>query len=234
MFIMLGGIDGCGKGFIAKIIAEEFIKRGMKIFDLREFEKKEKKIPEFKEVKNADVYLSAEMTYAWIGAALREEITRKSNRTYSAESAAHAFALDREILYKRFIIPARNAGKIIIQERGVESSIAYQPIQDDSIALDDILALPGNQLALQNAPDILIIPKLSAETAIKRLAARSEKQDGSIFERLDFLQQLAKRYYSADFKKIFEDRGTKVVYINTEGTLEETRESAKKLFEKIA
>jgi len=231
MFIVVGGIDGCGKGTIINTWAEILALHGKKIFDLREFTRKNGKLPEYEDIKSFDVILSNEMTYAWVGAALRGEITQNNGRDYSALSVAQAYALDREILFRRIIVPAMKDGKIILQERTFESSIVYQPLQDESITVEEIMAIPGNKFALQNRPDILVIPRLSATTAIKRLTARTEKQDNSIFEKLDFLTKAAEQYYSPWFREFFEQHGTKVIYLDTEGTIEETRKSAKKIFE---
>ncbi len=233
MFIVIGGIDGCGKGTIINTWAEILASQGKKIFDLRAYTKQHGRFPEYADIKNFDVILSNEMTYAWVGAALREEIIRDNGRDYSALSVAQAYALDREVLYRRLLVPAMKDGKIILQERTFETSIVYQPLQDSSITAEEIMAIPGNKFALENRPDIIVIPKLSAETAIKRLAARTEKQDDSIFERLDFLTRAAERYYSPWFRNFFEKHGTKVIFLSAEGTLEETREAARKILEEI-
>jgi thymidylate kinase len=233
MFIVVGGIDGCGKGVIIKTWAEELAKQGKKIFDLREYTKKNGCFPEYEEIKKFDVILSNEMTYAWVGAALRGEIIQGNGRDYSALSIAQAYALDREILYRRILVPTIKDKKIILQERTFETSIIYQPLQDSSITVEQIMEIPGNKFALENRPDIIVIPKLSAETAIKRLAARSEKQDNAIFEKLDFLTKAAERYYSPWFREFFEKLGVKVIYLSTEGSLEETRESAIKILKEI-
>jgi thymidylate kinase len=68
-------------------------------------------------------------------------------------TTAHAFALDRQILYNKFILPALKAGKTIIQERGVVSSLVYQPIQMENLTLRDLLNIDGNNIAIRNAPN---------------------------------------------------------------------------------
>jgi thymidylate kinase len=230
MFIVVGGIDGCGKGTIIKTWAEELTKQGKKIFDLREFTKKNGCFPEYEEIKDFDVILSNEMTYAWVGAALRGEIIQNNSRVYSALSVAQAYALDREVLYRRILVPAMQDKKLILQERTFETSIVYQPLQDGTITAEEIMEIPGNRFALQNRPDIIVIPKLSAKTAIKRLSARTEKQDNCIFERLNFLKRAAEVYYSPWFREFFERHGAKVFYLNTEQDITGTIADAKKLF----
>ncbi|MEA3272368.1 MAG: hypothetical protein U9P90_01720 [Patescibacteria group bacterium] len=233
MLIIIEGIDCCGKGTIVETWTSMLIKEGKQVFDLRTFEKDEKRLPEYEEIQNFDVLLSAEPTFAWVGEAIREEIIRSNAQKYSALSTAHAYALDREILHRRVLIPARQGGKIILQERSVAASMVYQPIQGNSVSLEEVLAIPGNKLACENPPNYLVIPKLKPETAIQRLAERKGKQDDAIFEKLDFLRKSAEEFYSDWFKKFWKDLGTKVVYLNTEGTLEETKRQAKKFLEKV-
>jgi thymidylate kinase len=175
-----------------------------------------------------DVITSSEPTFSLIGRAIREEIVRHNKREYSALATAQAFALDRYILYKRVIIPALQQGKYIFQERGVTTSICYQPIQKEPLSLKKVLELEGNQLTLKYRPDLLIITVLKPETAMQRLANRDGKKDGAIFEKLDFLKKAQKRFINVWFRKIFEKRGAKVFYINTIGQKEE---NAKKIIE---
>ncbi|NQU83422.1 MAG: hypothetical protein HQ536_01805 [Parcubacteria group bacterium] len=233
MFIIIEGIDCCGKGTIVETWTNVLIQEGKRVLDLRTFEKEKHRLPEYEEVRDFDVLLSAEPTFAWGGTAIREEIIRDNNRDYSGLSTAHAFALDRETLYRRVLISAMRDGKIILQERSVTTSMTYQPIQDNSVSLDEIKALPGNKLAFENPPDYLVIPKLKPETAVQRLAERKGKKDEAIFEKLNFLQKSAERFYSDWLRRFWENLGTNVIYFNTEGTLEETQKQAREFLKKV-
>ncbi len=234
IFVMIDGIDGCGKGTITNALRDYEQKRGKRILDLREYWKEHGAIPTHEDVKEYDVFISNEPTYAWVGKAIREEIIRKHDkRKYSGMSTAHAFSLDREILYRRFIVPALEAGKIIFQERGVISSLAYQPIQLEQITLTDIMRLPGNAFAIKHAPSLLLLMDLDADIAIKRLKERT-KQDDAIFEEILFLRKLAARYKSEWIQKVFEKGGTKIEYIDTNppSTVEDTQQKAIAIWEK--
>lgn len=234
MFIVIDGIDGCGKGTILKTFENAFKKQGLKIFDLRKYWESFSCFPEYedRDIRNADVIFCAEPTFGWIGETIREELIQKNDRNYSALSIAQAFALDREILYRRLLLKALKDKKIWVQERSFSTSIIYQQIQKDGLTLEELLALPGNKLATENPPDFLIVPKLSAETAIQRLSERSDKKDEAIFEKLSFLKIAAKEFYSDWFRKFFEELGTKVVYINTEGKIEKTKNQAEDFIKK--
>ena len=235
IFVMIDGIDGCGKGTVTSALRDYEQKKGKRVLDLREYWKEQGTIPTHEEVKEFDVFISNEPTYAWVGKAIRDEMIRKNEkRKYSGISTAHAFALDREILYRRFIVPALEAGKIIFQERGVISSLAYQPIQLEQISLTDIMRLPGNAFALKHAPSLLLVLDIDPDIAIKRLKERT-KQDDAIFEEILFLRKLAARYKSDWIQKVFEKGGTQIEYINTNppATVEDTQAKVIALWEKF-
>ncbi len=230
ILVIVDGIDGSGKGTIANALADWALAKKMKVLDLKDYWKKKHTFPEPEEIKKYDVIVSAEPTFSMVGQAIREEIIKDNNRHYSAFTTAEAFALDREILYRRVIIPALEQRKYIFQERGVTTSLIYQPIQKEHLSIKKILALSGNKLALKYRPNLLIITQVEPKTAIKRLAER-DKKDGVIFEKLPFLEKLNKRFSAPWFKKIFERKGSKVIYLKTNKTVYDTIEEAIEIWE---
>lgn len=230
-FVMVDGLDASGKGTIIKAFGEWAASKGMRVLYFNDFCKEFHRFPEFEEVEEYDVIVTDEPTHSYVGQAIREEMIRDNGRQYSAIAVAQAFALDREILYKRLIIPALKAGKIIFQERGVVSSVVYQPVHE-KIPLSEIIHLSGNKLALQNSPDLLIILTVSADVVIHRLNER-KKKDGSIYENLVFQKKLEERYSSEWLKQLFEQHGSKVLYLDTNPpkTIEETKQEAVAMWE---
>ena len=228
---MVDGLDGSGKGVIVNALKKWAEQKQLKTLDLRAYCKEKNRFPEPEEINDFDVIVSCEMSYCWVGCALREEIVRKNNRRYSITSTAHAFSLDREILYKMVIIPALKQGKYIFQERGVISSIDYQPVQGN-MSLTEIMRLPGNKLALQNSPNLLIIAQVAPETVMQRLSQR-QKHDKAIFEEINFQRKVEQRYNSQWLKNLFENNGSKVIYLDTNfpKTVEETEKEAIKIWE---
>jgi len=230
-FVMVDGPDGSGKGVIVNALKKWAEQKQIKVFDLRDYCRENNRFPEPEEINDFDAIISSEMSYCWVGSALREEIVRKNNRDYSITSTAHAFSLDREILYKMVIIPALKQGKYVFQERGVISSVVYQPVQGN-IPLTEIMRLPGNKLALQNSPNLLIISQVAPETIMQRLSQR-QKHDKAIFEEINFQRRVEQRYNSQWLKNLFENHGSKVVYLdaNFPKTVEETEKEAIKIWE---
>ena len=232
-FVMIDGLDGSGKGTVVNAL-KVHLEKTKKVFDLRDYEKEKNDIPECEEVKDYDILISCEPTYSCIGRMIREEIVRDNNRKYSALTTAHAFALDREILYRKLIIPALHQGKTVIQERGVVTSLVYQPVQHERLTLMDIMNIPGNRLALENPPNVLIITQVSPDIVIQRLKQREHKKDNAIVEELVFQRKIAERYESAWLKQLFESKKSKVVYLNTENNSEEeTKQKAIELWDAL-
>ena len=126
IFVVVDGIDGSGKGIVVNSLASWAEDKNLKILDLRKYWKKHNDFPKEKEISNYDCIISAEPTFTPVGRVIREEIIQNNGRSYSAKVTATTLSLDREILYKRIIIPALEQGKYIFQERSVSSSLVYQ------------------------------------------------------------------------------------------------------------
>lgn len=223
-FIIVDGIDGSGKGTVVDAYAAWAQAQGLRVFDVRAFAKEHQRLPEPSEWKGSDLLVSAEPTHCGIGRVIREEIVKDNGRHYTGRTAAEAFALDRLVLYTQVILPALAAGVFVLQERGVPSSIAYQPLQG-LITLPQLLKLEGNRFALQHRPDLLLIPVCPIPVALQRLGARAKK-DEAIFEKRAFLTKLDKRYRSPWFAKIFRQRGSIVGFLDTNDNLIETQKEA--------
>ena len=232
---MIDGLDGSGKGTLVTALKQYSSDKKRRVFDLREYWQEYDDIPELEIVKDYEVIISSEPTHAMIGKVIRQEMINKENqRTYSGLSTSHAFALDREILYRKLLIPALKAGKTIFQERGVVTSLVYQPVQLEKITLRDIMHLPGNLLALKTPPNLLIITTVKPETVMQRLKTR-EKQDHAIFEELQFQKKIDERYRSDWLRTMFETQGAKVIYFNTDApkTIEQSSKEIIEIWEQI-
>ncbi len=212
--VIIDGIDGSGKSTIRDALRDFFSAGGKRVLDVPAVWRERGDYPTAEDIAAAEVICTAEPSTIWVGQAIRTEIIRTGS-VYGNRSTAQAFGLDREIHYRRVVIPARAAGKIIIQDRGVSSSIAYQADRE-GVSREEVLAIPGNALALEHSPDVLIIATLSVDTALSRLAARAGKNDDSRYERRADLEARAKCYAAAWFRDIFTATGTRIAELSTE------------------
>ncbi|MCR4313701.1 MAG: hypothetical protein NUV84_00435 [Candidatus Uhrbacteria bacterium] len=228
-FIMVDGLTGSGKSTILNAVTQWAIECNHRIFRLQDW--KEPTPPRFENLEDYDIYFTYEPTRSWVGAAIRYELSR-TDEPYGGEELAHAFALDRELNYRRLILPALGAGKTVIQDRGVSSSIVYQPVMPGSVPVETILSLPGNKLALAHAPTALVLTKLPAAVAAERIAQRGGESKG-VFADVEFLKKQEERFASSWFHQLFEERGTKVFELDTGGSLEQSQRLATELIDHI-
>lgn len=231
MFIMIDGIDGSGKSTIVQAWKEYLTNQGDAIFDLKHYWQTTNKYPGLEEIKY-DFIFSCEPTFTGIGKVIREELV-KTGTNYPARAIVEAFSLDRLVLYNKIIIPSITNGKIVIQDRGVSTSLAYQSLQHPEFNFKKIAEFPGNQLALEKRPDHLIIAKISPEKAAARIGSRFDKNDDAIFEKLDFLKKATEIFYSDEYQNIFKEKGTTVHYLNTEAEIDIMKQEAIELLKKL-
>jgi thymidylate kinase len=220
--VIVDGPDGAGKSLIMDALAGWA--EGRRVLDIRRFARDHGRLPSAQEFADYDVILSCEPTLAGIGKTIKEELIR-GGKKYSPLSIAHAFAIDREILYRTVIVPALDSGKLVFQERGVLTSFVYQPVQIH-IGLSELMNLPGNRLALKYAPSFVIICFVEPEKLLSRLGTESQ-----IFEELSFLRKVDQRYKSEWLQAMFSKLGTKFVFLDTSGTEADTKEKALKLWQ---
>lgn len=231
-FIIFDGIDGSGKTTAVRSFANALLGPDQKLIDLIEWCKNNHRLPLAEEFQTADVVISGEPTHAWVGAAIRNELIRNGT-SYHPRLIAEAFALDRMMLYQRLIIPLRQAGVTIVQDRSVSTSIVYQAGEHTGVSLDSILELSGNKLALEHAPDLLVITDCHPEIALSRIEGRTDKRDDSHFEHLEILQTHAARFRAPWFKELWESHGTRVVYLEADQPLAEVQAACKNLARSI-
>ena len=226
---MIDGIAGSGKSTVLRAVQEWALEQNHRVFKLNDWTNIEP--PCFEHIPDYDIYFTYEPTRTWVGRAIRYELSR-CDVPYCGHSLSHAFALDRQIMYRRLIIPALEAGKIIIQDRGVCTSFVYQPIMEQEAPLEVIKNLPGNRLAMDHSPDVLILTQLSAQEAHARIQSRDDESKG-VFAHLPFLQKLEQRFQEPWLRELFESRGTKMYALDTSGSLDESNEHTKTLIKEI-
>jgi len=228
LFIMIDGIAGSGKTTVIEAMYKHLKNRGLSCWNQQDWT--ETTPPAHKDVAMFDVLFTLEPTKQWVGSALRHAMFH--DKSYSGISHAHAFALDREIQYRRLILPALEAGKIIIQDRGVSASLVYQPLLPNSLSAIEVTQLPGNKLALEHTPDHFVFTDISPERVAERIAARTDDAKG-IYAEIDYLRLVDQKFREPWFREQFESRGTQFHMLPTGGTLLESQTSATELITQL-
>ena len=148
-FITLEGPDGSGKTTVADAVVEKLNKQGIEVVHTRE-------------PGGIDI---AEQ--------IRNVILDPKNTTMDAKTEALLYAASRRQHLVEKVFPAVKAGKIVICERFVDSSLAYQGYAR-SIGIDEVLSI--NLFAIDNTfPDLTIYLDVDEQTGLNRLSNRSFK-----------------------------------------------------------
>lgn len=156
MFITLEGIEGCGKTTQAGLLSDFLRERGK------------------------DVVLTREPGGSRLGHDLRRILLSVENQDLSQEAELFLYLADRAQHTHSLIIPALRSGKVVISDRFIDSTIAYQGYGRgiDTGLLDQL-----NRLAVKGVlPDLTILFDLPAETGIKRARERNSQENLTITE----------------------------------------------------
>jgi dTMP kinase len=140
-FIVLEGPDGSGTTHHSKRLAETLRTEGL------------------------DVLLTAEPSAGPVGARIREFLREGS---LSADALQLLFCADRADHVRREIMPALEAGKIVISDRYALSTVAY----GEALGLDPEWLLVLNNKFIQPHLHLLLLPPLSV--ALERVSRRKE------------------------------------------------------------
>lgn len=158
-FIVIEGIDGSGKGTQADLLKKRLIEIGREVF------------------------LTSEPTGTPTGKLIREHL---ADPFLDDEALALLFASDRIEHLEKEIRPALESGKIVISDRYVYSSIAYQGQRVDMDWVGDI-----NKYS--DRPDLVILLDMDPRVTENRMKDRGG--DMEYFE-MD-------RYFQEDVRKTF-------------------------------
>lgn len=148
-FIVLEGPDGSGKSTISEIICEKLKEEGYSVVHTRE---------------PGGIEIAEE---------IRNVILNPKNTSMDARTEALLYAASRRQHLVEKVVPAVNEGKIVICERFVYSSLAYQGY-GRGLGFDDILKI--NDFAIgEHYPDMTIYLDINEEEGLKRIENRAFK-----------------------------------------------------------
>lgn len=167
LFVSIEGSDGSGKTTVVHHLTKELEKR------------------------NIDVVSSREPGGIRIAEKIRDLILDPENTDMSAATEALLYAASRSQHIDQKIKPALQEGKVVICDRFVDSSLAYQGV-GRGLGIDEVYSI--NLFAIKDAiPDLTIFLDINAETARKRVESR-ENLDRLELEEDAFHQKVKQGY----------------------------------------
>lgn len=148
-FIVLEGPDGSGKSSVSDIVCEKLKEKGYEVVHTRE---------------PGGIEIAEE---------IRNIILDPKNTSMDAKTEALLYAASRRQHLVEKVVPAKSQGKIVICERFVYSSLAYQGY-GRGLGFDEILKI--NDFAIGNDyPDMTIYLDINEEVGLKRIESRTFK-----------------------------------------------------------
>ena len=177
LFITFEGPDGSGKTSVATAVCERLQQQGYEVVHTRE---------------PGGIEISEE---------IRNIILDPKNTAMDARTEALLYAASRRQHLVEKVFPAMKEGKIVICERFLDSSLAYQGY-GRQLGFDEVLSI--NLFAIENTyPDMTIYLDVDEEIGLSRLANRSFK-DRLDQESIDFHHRVSQGY--KEVLKRFKDR----------------------------
>lgn len=189
LFITIEGNDGSGKSTVISALKKEIEKL------------------------NIDVVYSREPGGSYVAEKIREVILDNDNAAMDDKTEALLYAASRRQHLIETVYPAINAGKVVICDRFIDSSLAYQG-EARGLGIDEVYQM--NQFATEGfLPDLTIYLLVDPEVGIKRKANQKEL-DRLEHEKIDFHQKVYRGYLK--LAETFKDR---VVIIDGDCSIEE-------------
>ncbi|MBE5787269.1 MAG: dTMP kinase [Clostridiales bacterium] len=193
-FITMEGVDGCGKSTQAAALQERLTQFGYTIHRTRE---------------PGGCPLSEE---------IRNMLLDTKNSNMCAETEALLFAAARAQHIDQVILPAVQEGKIVLCDRFVDSSIAYQ---GGARGLDRAWVKEINKAALgKGAPDVTLYLRMDPETALSRRYAASTP------DRIEQMGDAFQARIQAGFEQLLQEEPQRFLAVNAAQTPEQVTEDA--------
>lgn len=183
IFIVFEGPEGSGKTTVGKII-ENYLKE----LDI-------------------DFITTREPGGIAISEKIREVILDKENTKMDGRTEALLYAAARRQHLVEKVIPALNEGKIVLCDRFLDSSLAYQG-HARGLGMDEVMRI--NEFAIDGyMPNLSILFDLSPEVGLERISQNSDREVNRLdLENLEFHHKVREGYlilcekYSSRIKKI--------------------------------
>ena len=199
MFITFEGPDGSGKSTVIKKVYEKLINDGYPII------------------------LTREPGGTPIAEKIRNVILDNDNTALDARTEALLYAASRRQHLVEKIWPALKEGKIVLCDRFLDSSLAYQG-GGRHLGIDNVLNV--NLFATENTyPDLTLFFNISPEEGLKRVSADKKR----IADRLDNENENFHHDVYNAFLKVVNDNKNRIVTIDATKSIDEVVDSAYKI-----
>jgi dTMP kinase len=151
-----------------------------------------KAVEKFLTSEGYDILTTREPGGISISEKIRDIILDKENTEMDAHAEALLFAASRSQHFHQKIVPALEAEKIILCDRFIDSSLAYQGYAR-GLGVDEVYSI--NAFAIGNKlPDLTIFIDVPPQVGLKRVFSNTRKIDRLDLETLEFHQKVYDGY----------------------------------------
>jgi dTMP kinase len=201
-FISFEGPDGSGKTSVIKVVEKHLIDKGY------------------------EVVITREPGGIKISEKIRDVIHDVEHTEMDPRTEALLYAASRSQHLNQKIIPAVNEGKIVLCDRYVDSSLAYQGY-GRKLGFDEVLAI--NMFAINGIfPDLTIFVDVSPEVGLKRVFSTEEREKNRLdLEPLKFHKKIYEGY-----QELLKKYPNRIKRINGEQALDLVANEAMSLIKK--
>lgn len=144
--------------------------------------------------KGYDVLSTREPGGIDIAEKIRQIILNPIHDTMDGRTEALLYAAARRQHLVEKVFPALQAGKVVLCDRFIDSSLAYQGYARE-LGMDEVLMI--NQFAIQDCmPDLTLLFDITPEEGLKRISANKEREKNRLdLEQLTFHEKVYEAYH---------------------------------------
>jgi len=194
IFITFEGPDGSGKTTQLNMLAQHLINNGL------------------------DVVTTREPGGTVISDKIRKILLDPNHKEIDARTEILLYAASRAQLVHELIIPALNEGKIVLCDRYIDASIAYQAygLQFDRSIVESINDFASSELKANRTYLLTVSP----ETGRKRLLSRSNNEFNQGLDRIEQREIEYHQRVTDGFETLAKENKDRIVKIDANNTLE--------------
>ena len=182
-------------------------------------------IKKFFEDKNIEIVFTREPGGTPIGERIREIILDNAFNEMDSMTEAMLYAASRAQHVAEVIRPALEAGKVVVCDRFVDSSLAYQGYGRN---LGDAVSVINSYAVGDCMPDLTFLMKLDPNVGKHRIEENRDNQDRLEHEKLTFHNRVYKGYL--ELEKMYPER---IIGIDASLGIDEIKEEIYRKLEEI-
>ena len=156
---------------------------------------------------------------------IRQVILDKDNTKMDGRTEALLYAAARRQHLVEKVIPALNEGYVVLCDRFIDSSLAYQGFAR-GLGIDEVMSI--NKFAIgEYMPDLSILFDLEPKIGLERISTSGEREINRLdLEKIDFHEKVREGY-----NKVYRENRDRIVKINAEQSKENVLKEIKKILE---